>query len=177
MAKQKQSKWDPVLDTANNLNSLWMEFRKSLRKAFSPQDIQTSEEQQFLETKSELSRAQRSLGQTLPEGSHYSGKAISDLMGQCVSIGNIRDLPPTDKKNLYDRWHECYIGIQRLVGTLEIMPQGYPVEFKTAKTKTGNVKADIRSSSGKKKSNLAKNLVAVVIFAAVVAAAYWYMTK
>lgn len=177
MAKQKESKWDPVLDTANNLNSLWMEFRKSLRKAFSPQEIQTAEEQQFLEVKSELSRAQRSLGQSLPEGSHYSGKAISDLMGQCVSIGNIRELPPTDKKSLYDRWHECYIGIQRLVGTLEIMRQGYPVEFKVAKTKTGNVKADIRSSGGKKKSNVAKNLVALVIVAAIVAGAYLYLSK
>lgn len=177
MAKQKESKWDAVLETANNLNSLWMEFRKSLRKAYSPQEIQTAEEQQFLEVKSELSRAQRSLGQTLPEGAHYSAKTISDLMGQCVSIGNIRELPPTDKKNLYDKWHECYIGIQRLVGTLEIMRQGYPVEFKVARTKTGNVKTDLRAGKEKKKSNLGKNIVAIVIFLVVGGIAYWYMSK
>ena len=64
--KQSTSKYDDSLEAANSVASLWMEFRKHLRKSFTAQDIQSEEEIRFLEVKSELARLQRFLAQKTP---------------------------------------------------------------------------------------------------------------
>jgi len=173
---KKASKYDELLAAANGVSALWMEFRKHLRKSFGAQEIQMAEEQRFLEVKSELSRLQRFLAQKLPEGLQYGSKDVSEVMMASVSIGTVRDLPAVDKKNLYQRWHDCYIGLQRLLGVLDVLRDGYPVQFHTAKVRSSNVKESIGLVQ-RKKNPTKKVLTAAIVLIVIAAAAFFYMSS
>ena len=175
MGKKTPSKYDELVEAATSVSALWMEFRKYLRKSFGNQEIQSVEEQRFLEVKSELARLQRFLAQKLPEGVQYGSKDVAEVMTASISIGTLRDLPPIDKKNLYQRWHDCYIGLQRLLGILDILKEGYPVQFHTTKARSSNVKEAI-GMVDKKKSN-AKKIAAVVVLIAAAAGAFLYFSS
>ena len=167
--KEKVSKFKEVLDLGLGVVDLWMDFRKSFRKALSGQEVERQDEQHFLQVKSDLARNQRALAQKLPEGLQYGSGDITELMGQSVSISNISDLPPVDKKNLYDRWHKVYIALQRMVGVLELLDQGYHIQFKKAKARSQNVKANLAANGAdkKKKSSAAVIVVTIVVIVAV----------
>jgi len=120
-----------------------------------------------------MARLQRALAHKLPEGFRYGSKRITDIMAQSISISALRDLPSPDKKALYERWHEAYIALQNLLGTLDVLREGYPVRFALAKAKTGNIKADL-AGSGKKKRNL-KNVVVGIAAIAIAAACVWWI--
>lgn len=172
MPKQKKpTKFDDATEAANSVSALWMEFRKHLRKSFSSQEIQPEEEQRFLEVKSELSRLQRILAQKLPEGAQYGSKEITEVMSSSISIGTVRELPAADKKNLYQRWHECYIAMQRLLGTLDLLREGYPVQFQVHRTRSSNVKESIGMIQAKK--GKWKKVVAAVAILAIAAIVYY----
>lgn len=174
--KTAASKYDEVIEVANSVASLWMEFRKYLRKSFSPQEVQSEDEMRFLEVKSELARLQRFLAQKLPEGLQYGAKGITDTMASSISIGTLRDLPAADKKNLYDRWHESYINLQRLQGVLDVLHDGYTVHFAVAKARSTNVKESIAGAKGKK-DNKKKVITVAVLLIVIAIAAVMYMSR
>ncbi len=174
---KKPTQADEILDAAEHVVGLWMEFRKFFRKAFTSDPITQAEEQTFLRIKSDMSRYQRILGQRVPAGFKYGHKRITDIMAKSISIAALREQPLQDKKNLYAQWHESYVALQNLLGVLDIMREGFPVKFETATVKkTGNVKADLASSSGKKKGGGAgKALKAIIALAVIGAAAYYFL--
>jgi len=165
MAKKKKvTPLDEAAGSADKLVSLWMEFRKSLRRAFSNSEIPSAEEMRFLEVKSELSQTQRYLAPRLPAGLKYGGKDITELMMQSVSIYNVRELPGSDKKQLYDQWHKCYIQLQRLLGVIDVMREGHSVQFKVEKKgSSGNVKESLGMSRAKKKNTKKKVIIGVAV--------------
>jgi hypothetical protein len=173
--KKKPSKHDELVRMGARVADLWMEFRKHFRLAYVKRPIARAEEQMFLDIKSEMARLQRALAHNLPEGFRYGSKRITDIMAQSISISALRDLPSADKKALYQRWHEAYIALQNLLGTLDILQEGYPVRFQVAKARTGNVKADL-AGPAKKKHNV-KNVLAGMVAIAIVAAFIWWIGR
>jgi hypothetical protein len=174
--KPQVSKYDETISAANSVAALWMDFRKYLRKGLRNQEILPEDEQRFLEVKSELARLQRFLGQKLPEGLLYGSKNIAEVMTSSISIGTVHDLPSADKRGLYERWHECYVAIQRLLGTLDVLRDGYPAQFQIAKARSINVKESIGLVAAKKRSAKKMLGVALVIVAGA-AAAYYVMSQ
>ncbi len=175
--EQKATKETVLFDTANEISSLWMEFRKYVRFAFSNKPVDREKEQEFLSLKSDLSRLQRILGQRLPDGFRYGSRGMSDLMGQAISLVSLRELPLADKKGIYARWHDAHIKLQHMLGILDVMAEGHQVAFETVKAKTGNLKQDIGLIKEQKKSNVKKVVVALLIIAAVGGALYWVITN
>ncbi len=183
MAKKKklseeEKLYSDLLQAANNVISLWMEFRRYFRMAFSNQEIKPEMEQQFLDIKSNMARLQRFLGQRLPRGFHYGSQGITDMMSQSISIEALRDLPLTDKKGLYEKWHGCYMRLQNLLGILDVMHEGYEVTFEDPKSKSGNIKVDQAAASkkGKKKDN-SGTIKMVVAIAAIAGAIFYIINK
>lgn len=173
-----QLKNEEIIGAATRVSTLWLDFRKVVRRAFSNQPSAMDEEQKFLDLKSNLARYQRILAQRLPEGFRYGGKGMTDLMGQAISIGGLREMPAQDKKGVYERWHRAHISLQHLIGILDLLQEGFPVKFESAKGKTGNIKADIGGGGKKKKAMDKKKLVIGVLLAAGAAYAAWiYMGK
>lgn len=132
------------------------------------------EEQEFLELKSQLTRLQRLLAQRMPEGFQYGGHRMADLMGKCISISVIRDLPLQDKKGLYGLWHQVHISLQHMLGILDLIREGHKVTFETVKAKSGNIKADYAASrKGKKKKDVGGTVVKLLVVAAILGAVYY----
>ncbi|MBN1867978.1 hypothetical protein JW916_11880 [Candidatus Sumerlaeota bacterium] len=170
MGKKKTEKYRDLVEAATGVSSLWLEFRKCLRRAFTPGEVPVEEEQKFLEIKSNLARLQRVLSQNLPEGFKYGSKRIAQIMSQAVSIGTVQDLPANDKMTLYNRWHDCYISLQNLVGILDVLNDGYPVRFETVHAKSDNLKERLGAVSTTKKKDQKSLVVGVVVVAAIVVA-------
>jgi hypothetical protein len=175
--KKKPSKTDELVSAAENVVSLWVEFRKCFRRAFGSHEITSEEEQHFLEIKSNLSRLQRVLAQRLPEGFKHGSKGITELMAQCVSIASLRELPVNDKKGLYQEWHKAFISLQNLRGILDMMEEGHHIDFETTKAKSGNLKQDMGGGKKKQSGFAAKYGKTIVVLAVIGAAAWYFYTK
>ncbi len=174
--KKRKGKHDEILDAANQVVALWMEFRQLFRMGFTKNPIEDQHEKRFLQIKSELARSQRVLSQRLPEGFRYGARRINDIMTQAISIGAVRDLPMPDKKKLYANWHAAYIALQNLLGVLDVINDGYHINFETVHTPTGNVKQSLTGAGGGKKAEK-KSKVGIVVVVIVIAAAVWYFMK
>jgi len=172
--KKKPTKTEELVSAAENVVSLWVEFRKCFRRAFGSHEITPQEEQHFLEIKSNLSRLQRVLAQRLPEGFKYGSKGITELMAQCVSIASLRELPVNDKKGLYLEWHKAFISLQNLRGILDMMEEGHHIAFETTQAKSGNLKQDMKGGGKKKGEGMAK-LGKAVVSIAVIGAVAWFL--
>jgi len=175
---KQEIKNDELIETASKISALWMDFRKTIRRAFANQPAGMNDEQQFLELKSHLARLQRIMAQRLPEGFRYGAKNMTELMAQAISISSLREMPPPDKKAIYGRWHQVHISLQHLLGILDLLGDGYVVKFETTKARSGNIKEDIGLTDGSKKKSGAQNkVVALVLLIAAAAAAYYYVNK
>jgi hypothetical protein len=175
--KKKPTKTEELVSSAENVISLWVEFRKCFRRAFGSHEITPQEEQHFLEIKSNLSRLQRVLAQRLPEGFKYGSKGITELMAQCVSIASLRELPANDKKGLYQEWHKAFISLQNLRGILDMMEEGHHITFETTQAKSGNLKKDMRGGDKKEVGAMAKYGKTVVTIAIIGAVVWFLYTK
>lgn len=177
MATKKPSKTEMLIESADQVSALWMDFRKCLQKAFSNQEVTHAEEQHFLEVKSNLSRLQRVLSQRLPDGIHYGAKRMTGIMGQAVSIAALREMPLPDKKSLYRQWHETNIAIESVRGIVDVIHEGYPVTLQSSvQVRSGNIKAELGGGKAKKKKKSSTALAAVVLIV-IAAAVWWYMTN
>lgn len=172
--QKKPSKNEELVEITKQVAALWMDFRNNFRRAFSSQEITPEEERGFLDVKSHLSRLQRILTQRLPEGFRWGSKRMSDLMQQCISIGALREMAMQDKKSLYEQWHGAYISLENLLGVLEILVEGYPVNFQVVVQKSGNIKAQMTKEREAKAKKSKSGAAAALLLLGIVAGAVWY---
>jgi hypothetical protein len=172
--QQKPSKNEELVEVAKQVAALWMDFRNNLRKAFSSQEIAPEEDRHFLDVKSHLSRLQRVLSQRLPEGSRWGSKRMTELMQQSISIATLRDMPMQDKKTLYEQWHGAYISLENLLGVLDVILEGYPVNFQATEKKSGNIKAQMNKERQGKAKKASGSVGLVLISLVLIGIAVWY---
>jgi hypothetical protein len=172
---KQEIKNDELIETASRISALWMDFRKTIRRAFANQPTGMNDEQQFLELKSHLARLQRIMAQRLPEGFRYGAKNMSELMAQAISMSSLREMPPPDKKAIYGRWHQVHVSLQHLLGILDLLGEGCVVKFETTKARSGNIKEDIGLTGGSKKKGDTKKKVLVLLLLAAAGAAVYYV--
>ncbi|MDX2176961.1 MAG: hypothetical protein SF028_10890 [Candidatus Sumerlaeia bacterium] len=104
----------------------WLGFRRYLAKAFSEEAITPEEESGFLEVKSQIARAMRSVAERIKEKEFYTGgDKAAVLLKQCVSVGHMRSLTPPDRRTLLKDWHGIFIQLSRSVGVFKFLSEGY----------------------------------------------------
>lgn len=138
---------------ADSLLKNWVEFRNFLRLALSSQPITREHDQAFLEIKSAISRNFSQIRNRLPRQLTGSPERMQDLMKSALSVTHVRNMPATDRRQLYAMWHAFYIELCRTQGALKYMQdeKHYP-KFEEKSTKSGaNIKADFVKDASKKK--------------------------
>jgi hypothetical protein len=136
-----------ALADAQHLMQLWMKTKMFLMRALAEDAITRDEEQSFLETKSEISKYQRTLGQKLPANISYAGDRMQEMLRQSISIGHLRGLPRPDKQHLLINWHHVFIHLARAVGALQLLVEGYVPAIKQ-KTGSGSSLAELKKGVG-----------------------------
>lgn len=164
---------------SQGLLQLWVKIRAFLLKAETQDPITREEEQGFLETKSELSRAVRSILSKLPAGVTIAADRLQDILRQSIAIGHLRGMPKADKSALITNWHYVFIHLSRAVGAFQMIAEGYVPPARQAKQGTGvrDMKgAAANAPPEKKKSFLkSKGLWALILIG--IAGAAWYFTQ
>jgi hypothetical protein len=161
-----------ALSEAQSLMQLWLKAKGYLARANTDDPISREHEQDFLETKSELSKCQRLLGPKLPKEVSYGADKMQEILRQSISIGHLRGLPKQDKATLMGTWHLVFINLSRAVGALQFLAEGY-IPGERVKAAGSNL-SDLKKGSGgpqaaEKKSLLKSGKFWVVVIIIVVA--------
>src|SRR5687767_1477136 len=104
MAEKPPSPNEAALTEAQNLMQLWLRTKAYFAKANNEEPITREDEQVFLETKSEISKFQRTLTPKLPQDVSFGADRMQDLLRQSISIGHLRNLPKADRAMLMANW-------------------------------------------------------------------------
>ena len=134
----KKNLVDDNLQLAQHTLEHWLSFKRYLIKSFGEDPVAAEDETNFLEVKSAVAKTLRTMQERMKSfvGIDYGGSQIRDLLNRCVSVGHLRNLPPTDKRNIYKDWHSVFIRLSRTVGAFKFMSEGYippPPKGKQAK--------------------------------------------
>jgi hypothetical protein len=168
-----------ALGEAQNLLQLWLRAKGFLAKATSEEPITRDDEQQFLETKSEISKAQRVMAQKIPADVSFGAERMQEILRQSISINHLRNLPKTDKNMLAANWHFVFINLSRAMGALQFLAEGYvaPERKKGPGTGIKDMKgaASSEASKPKKKSFFASPLFWIIVLAAAGAGYYFFV--
>lgn len=117
-----------VLETQHAVKAVlenWMRIKLAFQKAFSQGPITKDHETAFLKLKSELSRANRQLSERLPTNLGYDSAQMMDLMKNATTLQSLHSLPPQERRNVLAQWHRIYIQLNRSLGALEVVGEGY----------------------------------------------------
>lgn len=160
------------LAEAQQLLQLWVRLKAFLTKADSTDPISREEEQAFLDTKSEISRSQRTILAKLPLGVTIAPDRLQEIMRQSISISHVRVLPKTDRTVLLANWHYVFIFVSQAVGGFQFVAEGYNPPPRTEKKGTGlkDLKGAASHGNKKKKSRLKSPLLWIVLIGIAVAA-------
>ena len=142
---------------ADALLKYWLGVRDFLRLAMSAKPISREQDQNFLTTKSAMSKVFSQLRNRIPEQVLGNSEQMQTVMKQALSVTHIRNLPTPDKRQLYRIWHSYYMELCRTAGALKFMndEKYYPkLEDKAAVKRTGNIKADMEAAErGRRKGS------------------------
>ena len=162
---------EAALAEAQNLMQLWLRTKTFFAKANTEDPVGREDEQSFLETKSEVSKYQRTLGPKLPSDVTFGAEKMQDLLRQSISIGHLRALPKPDRQMLMYNWHMVFTYLSRAVGALQFLVEGYNPPPKAAKGKGGSnisqLKGAASGSKEKKGSFISGKTIAIIILFAV----------
>lgn len=103
----------------------WMKLRLVLQKSFSQGPIAKEHENVFLKLKSDISRINRNLGEQLPRNLTYNSEEMMDLMKNAMTMQTLHSLPPHERTEVFDTWHRVYITMNRSLGALAMVDEGY----------------------------------------------------
>jgi len=163
----KKQAVDDNLTLVQNTLELWLSFKRFMLRSFADAEIGSSDETDFLEVKSSLSKNLRSLTERikLVGNIDFGEKTIRELLTKCVSVSHLRQLPKNDQKALKKEWHGVFIRLSRCVGALKLLSEGYVPPSLGAKGKRK------KGGSGSKKGLVIGIVVTVVVIGGAVAAA------
>lgn len=166
-----------ALKEAQALLQLWLRSRGFINKAVSEEPITRDEEQSFLETKSEISKYQRTIATKLPPDVSFGAERMQEILRQSISINHLRALPKNDRQMLISNWHFVFINLSRAMGCLQFLAEGYVPPPRAAKAGTGikDMKgaAGAQSSKPKKKSAFQKPSTYIIV--AIIGGAVYYL--
>lgn len=153
------------LAEAQQLLQLWVRLKAFLVKAEGQDPISREEEQAFLDTKSEISRAQRSVSTKLPPGVTIAPERLQEILRQSISISHVRALPKNDRTVLMANWHYVFIYLSQAVGGFQLVAEGYKPPPRAEKKGTGlkDLKGAAAGSAEKKKSPLKSPIFWIVL--------------
>lgn len=115
-----------TVPTVQSMLTQWVAFKEYLTLAFGEDPPQAEDEQSFLEIKSNIARAMRSLGEKLKDTKlDYGEKAMRDILNKCVSVAHIKGLPLNDKRGLLKEWHGGFVRLSRISGAVALISTGY----------------------------------------------------
>jgi len=144
-----------VLETQQSVKSVldnWMRIKLAFQKAFSQGPITKEHETAFLKLKSELSRLNRQLGEKLPSNLGFNSAQMMELMKNATTLQSLHSLPPQERRQLLEQWHQIYILLNRSLGALEVVGDGYYPSLHRGKLLTESP----RASQGKRSPAKAK---------------------
>ncbi len=163
------------LAEAQHLLQLWVKMKAYLAKAETQEPLSREDEQGFLDTKSEISRAQRSVYSKLPLGVNFAADRLQEILRQAISLTSIRALPKNDRAVFMGLWHSVFIYLSQTVGAFQFVAEGYVPPPRTVKAGTG-IK-DMKGAAGakveKKKKSVLKSPLAWIVFMGAAAAAFY----
>lgn len=137
-----------VLETQHAVKTVlenWMRIKLALQKAFSQGPIVKEHEDAFLKLKSDLSRVNRQLSDKLPSNLGFDSALMMDMMKNATTMQNLHSLPPQERRGMLDQWHKIYILLNRSLGALEVVGEGYYPSLHRSKLIT----EPLRSAGGK----------------------------
>lgn len=144
-----------VLETQQSVKAVldnWMRIKLAFQKAFSQGPITREHENAFLKLKSELSRLNRQLSEKLPTNLGFNSPQMMELMKNATTLQSLHALPPQERRQLLEQWHAIYILLNRSLGALEVVGDGYYPSLHRGKLLTENP----RASQGKRSPAKAK---------------------
>ena len=178
-APKPPSSAEAALNDAQNLMQLWLRAKQFLAKATTEEPITREDEQVFLETKSEISKVQRSIGQKLPADVSFGADRMQEILRQSISINHLRNLPKADKQSLASNWHYVFINLSRAMGALGFLAEGYVPPPRQAKQGSGikDMKGAAAGKAEVKKKGALKKPSTYIILIIIGAAVYYVMNK
>lgn len=153
------------LAEAQQLLQLWVRLKAFFVKADGTDPISREEEQAFLDTKSEISRSQRTISTKLPLGLSIAPERLQEILRQSISISHVRVMPKSDRAVLLANWHYVFIYLSQAVGGFQLVAEGYDPPPRAAKKGTGlkDLKGAAAHTGKKKKSPLKSPLLWIVL--------------
>jgi hypothetical protein len=124
----------------------WMRIKLALQKAFSQGPILKEHDDAFLKLKSELSRANRQISERLPTNLGFDSPQMMEMMKNATTLQSLHSLPPQERRTILAQWHRIYVLLNRSLGALEVVGEGYHPALHRAKLLTESA----RSAAGKR---------------------------
>ena len=97
---------------------LWKAFYELYKRASDQQNFTEEEEKNFLELKSSLARKYQALMDALGIKPTAEDRTF-DVISQVMSLKNISMLSPLQMEKLENDWHNSYITLNKILGSLE----------------------------------------------------------
>jgi hypothetical protein len=167
---------EAALAEAQALLQLWLKAKGFLAKATTEDPITREEEQVFLETKSAISKYQRTMINKVPPDISFGADKMQDILRQSISINHLRGLPKADKQTLAANWHHAFIHLNRAMGCLQFLAEGF-VPPPRVKQQGSGIK-DMKGAAASKEAPKKKGVLArpgTWIFLALAGGAVWYV--
>ncbi|MCP4649942.1 MAG: hypothetical protein GY853_07695 [PVC group bacterium] len=97
---------------------LWENFYQSYKQAITQPSFTEEDEKNFLELKSSLARKYQGLMDSLGLKPTAEDRTF-DVISQVMSLKNITTLSPLQMQKLENDWHNSYITLNKIMGSLE----------------------------------------------------------
>ena len=97
---------------------LWKSFYELYKRASEQQNFTNEEEKNFLELKSSLARKYQALMDSLGIKPTAEDRTF-DVISQVMSLKSISMLSPLQMEKLENDWHNSYITLNKILGSLE----------------------------------------------------------
>ena len=97
---------------------LWKSFYELYKRASDQQNFTEDEEKNFLELKSSLARKYQALMDSLGIKPTAEDRTF-DVISQVMSLKSISILSPLQMEKLENDWHNSYITLNKILGSLE----------------------------------------------------------
>ena len=136
--------------------ALWVKFREICHSAAGEKDIADHEEELFLQVQSQVARNYQTILEVV--GIKPIGDRTFSVISRVPSLKDLKKMNP-DEKDMFEKdWHNSYIELNRLIGSLEAKQQEL---------------ARISTLSVFSKQYVSNSLLQFVILAALIAAIYY----
>lgn len=102
----------------NEFIELWKTFYELYKRALEQQSFSEDEERNFLELKSSLARKYQGMMDALGIKPTAEDRTF-DVISQVMSLKSINMLSPLQMEKMENDWHNSYITLNKILGTLE----------------------------------------------------------